>query len=112
MNMYHYETYAAVNHFLQLIEAAKSDHGSDHWHASVDIECVILIDADIREGSSYEARYYLVDHSTRVIFWMSEFSAHDLFYDVDSVNDMSHVRESWYFNISEKASQHHPLYKI
>lgn len=81
------EVLDATEEFYGYIKAALDAH---HEAIPEDSECMMHVDFD-DEGEQRECYYYMVNHQTRVLFWLNPFEAAAMLDDVDNVTDPSHI---------------------
>jgi hypothetical protein len=90
INMFNDELCQVTNDFMDKFASAKAEHAHE---MPSDTECMLHIDRD-ETDSFYECYYYLINHTSRVMFWLNEFTADDMLSEVDGVTDLSHIRKS------------------
>jgi hypothetical protein len=80
---------SATESFLALLQDAKRQHTEK---LPEDTETAMYLAID-EEGKKFDCFYYLIDHEQRVTFWLNEYNALPLLYDVDGARELSHIRE-------------------
>jgi hypothetical protein len=88
-NLYHEESFAAMEGFLNLVQLAKSEHNEE---LSEKIETALVLAID-ETGKEFECFYYLIDHEQRVTFWLNEYDASNLLSAAEGTTELSHIRE-------------------
>jgi hypothetical protein len=53
---------------------------------------MLMLRDDYEEGG-FKCYYYLVDPSNRILFWLDDFDATLMLWEVDGATELSHIRE-------------------
>jgi hypothetical protein len=62
-----------------------------------DMEYAIKLSKEtLKDGTpSWKCSYYMVDHTNRTLFWMTEFNGDDMIKEVYGVDDVKHLCECY-----------------